>query len=229
MLFTIKKEQWDALKDRFGNNLLKQCPLDNCHVVVLFSGWTAPWQDGGGKPIPLNHASTVAKIRREIVASYPINNLYALATEAYATDTDDDAKILALNFIKSNRRGKGRIIVYGYSWGGDTAVELVNDLNGDNMSIPLLVTIDAALGPFNGPAVRDRMIPENVLVNINHYTTTPKSSVFSQGLPNAAKNPEKTLVVNIKHSGPSHGEMDEVTMPDSVSLIGSVLARFSED
>jgi pimeloyl-ACP methyl ester carboxylesterase len=227
MPFSINKEQWNALNKKFGNSLIQKCLLENRHVVVFFQGWNAPWQETGGKTIPADQVTTIAAIRRDVVSGYNAIQKQGdtLATEAYATDTDDDVKILAREFVKSNRRGNGKVIIYGYSWGGDTAVELAKDLNDDGVSVDLLITIDAALGIFNGPAVRDRTIPENVEENRNHYTKTPNSMVGSRGLPNWAKNPTKTTVDNIAHKGPSHGEMDEVTKADSVSRILNELAE----
>jgi hypothetical protein len=196
--------------------LQRTCPVT--HVFVLFEGWNAPWESEGGKPIPLSRKSTVNTIRKNAISTFntlkagdPKMQQHRFASQAYATDTDDDVKTLAIAFIKANLKNRGKVIIYGYSWGGDTAVELAKDLKDEKINVDLLITIDAALGPFNGPAVRDREIPENVKLCINHYTTTPKSRVQSQGLPFWAKDSKKTTVRNIKHTGPTHGEMDETT------------------
>ena len=85
--------------------------------------------------------------------------------------------------------------------------------------VDLLVTVDAAMGFFNGPAVRDRNIPSNVKTNLNYYTTTPKSRIGSRGLPNWADDKSKTKVLNIKLSGPSHANMDEHTADEVVGKI----------
>lgn len=197
------------------------------HVVVMFSGWNPPWQDGG-RSIPTDDGSTlnamkkniISKVNSSINSKFTLYETHSIAIEAYATDTDDDAKDLAIAFIKNNHSNRGKIIIYGYSWGGDTAVELSIDLKGEK-NIDLLVTIDAALGIFNGPAVRDRNIPNNVRKNINHYTTTPKSRVGSQGLTHYADESDKTLVENIKHTGPTHGQMDEKTSEQAVGYIAN--------
>ena len=200
--------------------------LPQKHVLVMFEGWNAPWEDEGGKPIPPTVKSTINSIRNRIMDGYKEAKLHkssirgdTLAIEAYATDTNDDVKTLASKFIQDNRGG-GKVLIYGYSWGGDTAVELAKDLNDISIDVDLLITIDAALGPFNGPAVRDRTIPNNVKKNRNHYTTTPNSSVGSRGLPNWPKDPKKTVVENIKYQdGTTHGEMDERTANTAVQTI----------
>jgi thioesterase domain-containing protein len=122
-----------------------------------------------------------------------------------------------------NLKNNGKVIIYGYSWGGDTAVELAKDLKAKQINVELLITIDSALGPFNGPAVRDRTIPTNVKMKINHYTTTPKSRIGSRGLSNKAEDSSKTKVINISHTGPTHGQMDEETLSDSVNYILDVI------
>lgn len=202
------------------------CTIPKTHVVVMFEGWNAPWEKEGGKPIPKNAKSTISSIRRKVVDHYNFARHYKtsikderLAIEAYATDTDDDVKDLAIAFIEKNHQSKGKVIIYGYSWGGDTAVELAKDLNAKAIKVDLLVTIDSALGPFNGPAVRDRTVPPNVKLNMNHYSTTPKSRIGSQGLPNWAEDSSKTEVRNISHTGPSHGQMDETTASQAVKYI----------
>lgn len=227
--FAINKEQLNALKSKFGNNLIQKCQIENRrHVVVLFEGINLVfWGERSQKPIPENDVSTVAEIRRGVVSGYPPIQKPGeeLATEAYATDIDDDVKILAKEFIKSNRRGNGKVIIYGYSWGGDTAVELAKDLNDEGIPVDLLVTIDAALGPSSHSLLaRDITIPENVDTNINHYTTTPRSILGSAGLWHVARNRNKTKISNIKHKGPSHADMDEKTMTDSISRILHELA-----
>lgn len=208
-----------------SDNLL-MCKMLKTHVVVMFEGWNAPWEKEGGKSIPKEAKSTISSIRRKVVDQFNFARRYKtsikderLAIEAYATDTDDDVKDLAIDFIEKNNKGNGKVIIYGYSWGGDTAVELAKDLNGKGIQVDLLVTIDSALGPFNGPAVRDRTVPPNVKLNMNHYTTTPQSRIGSRGLPNWAEDSSKTEVRNIKHTGPSHGQMDEKTSSQAVKYI----------
>lgn len=230
-MFTFMREQWEEMQCLIPPPLVQQCPDDDRHVVIFFEGWNGPWTDTGGKPIPLNTKSTLAQLRRDVISNYSTfqsSNLCApaLATEAYATDTDDDVKDLAAAYIKSERKGRGKIIIYGYSWGGDTAIELADDLADENIDVDLLVTIDAALGPFSlDPGVRDIFISTNVRVNVNHYTTTPHSGMLSQGLPTFPKDASKTMVINVKHTGPSHGEMDEKTKDDSVSQIVGALKK----
>lgn len=160
------------------------------HVAVGFEGWNAPWEQEGGKEIPMTKkSSTVVRIMSSVKNRFKRKG-ESTKTKAYATDTDDDVKVMALDFIKKNvTKSAGKIIIYGYSWGGDTAVELAQDLQAHSYIVDLLVTVDAAIGPAS--RWTDRKIPQNVLRNLNYYTTTPKSTVFSQGGSNSAENPKK--------------------------------------
>lgn len=199
-------------------------------VLIAFSGWYAPWQQGGGKSIPLSSSGTLAEIVRSVKEKVGDT----LQAEAYATDTNDDVKTLAIKFIEdhltkdeSSGAQLGKLVIYGYSWGGDTAVELTKDLGNrkSTITVELLVTVDSALGPFNGPAVRDRIIPVNVKKNLNYLTTTPQSRIGSKGMKNTAKNPDKTQVINKVYTGPTHGEMDEYTKSIVIDEMISTLKR----
>jgi dienelactone hydrolase len=196
----------------------------------MFEGWNAPWEEEGGKPVPKNAKTTINAIRRGVINEFNLAQAYktsikddSLAIEAYATDTDDDVKDLAIGFIEKNHTDSGVVVIYGYSWGGDTAIELAKDLDEKQINVDLLITIDAALGPFNGPAVRDRTITGNVKLNLNHYTSTPMSRIGSRGMPNRAKDSRKTTVKNIVHQGPSHGQMDEATAGASINYISDTI------
>jgi len=207
-------------------NVALQCGIITTNVVVMFEGWNAPWQSGGGKPISIHSRSTISGLSRKITDRFYKEKYkkswmleHYLALEAYSTDTDDDVKTLAIKFIEENHQNNGKNFIYGYSWGGDTAVELAHDLNRKGINVDILLTIDSALGPFNGPAVRDRIISANVKINYNHYTTTPKSRIGSKRLPNAAADPSKTEVRNISYTGPSRGQMDEKTADIGVKTV----------
>ncbi len=109
--------------------------------------------------------------------------------------TVNGAVDLAMAFIETNHTEGDNIVIYGYSYGGDAAVELVHKLNEKGYTVNLLVTVDAADGPALGGTV-NRDISENVITNINEYQTR-NSSIGSRGYDNTAKNSEKTNVYNL--------------------------------
>lgn len=81
------------------------------------------------------------------------------------------------------------VVLVGHSLGGDTAVEIANELNSlENgfRKVDLLVTLDSV--GFNND-----IIPQNVAVNYNFITD--EDSLFNDG-PNIAKNVDLTKVIN---------------------------------
>jgi len=101
-----------------------------------------------------------------------------------------------LAFIQRHYNAGDTVVIYGYSRGGDCAVELAAALDGLDTPIPvkLLITVDAAFGAL-GPAVVDRDIPDNVERNINEYQTD-HSRIGSRGDANTAISPGDTTVNN---------------------------------
>ena len=138
----------------------------------------------------------------------------------------DGAVSNAKEFIEENRTGDDDIIIYGYSYGGDAAVELASSLNEDGIGVNLLITVDAADGPLMGTTT-DRIVPENVEVNVNEFQTA-NSVIGSRGDKNKAANPSKTFgVFNINVGnfveGVVHNNIDEITTDFNISLINQTI------
>lgn len=138
----------------------------------------------------------------------------------------------AVHYIETHADTNTVIYAYGYSWGGDFAVELAEKLHKKHQSIELLFTVDATDGPFQNLTVQKK-IPDNVRTNYNYYQTmnlgSSSASNFvlksrkglnvgslnlpgSNGKPNKARNKEKTAVVNCnmtKRDGTYHTNIDE--------------------
>lgn len=85
------------------------------------------------------------------------------------------------------------ITLYGYSKGGDVVLRLTRYLK-DHVTIPLLITIDIANGPWSHKI--NRVVPANVQRNINVYQTTPNFPLRSCGMP-AIPETADTIVENI--------------------------------
>src|SRR5687767_8681004 len=99
------------------------------HVVVAFEGFNAPWEDGGG-PIPETEANVVNAILQGVTAGVESATV-KIARQGYSTDADEDARDLAKAFIEQHLRvvdgqQRGKLVIYGYSMGGDTAIELAD-------------------------------------------------------------------------------------------------------
>jgi len=75
----------------------------------------------------------------------------------------------ALRDIKDNYKNdpRGRVVLYGYSYGGVIATDLAKKMQEEGIDVSLLITADAANGPASGAV--DREMPDNVLSNLNFY------------------------------------------------------------
>jgi hypothetical protein len=83
-----------------------------------------------------------------------------------------------------------KVVLVGHSFGGDTAVEVANDLDSlENRFRPvdLLVTMDAV-------GFKNDVIPQNVK---NHLNVFGEKSLFLNDGPHVARRNEKTKVDNI--------------------------------
>jgi RHS repeat-associated protein len=143
----------------------------------------------------------------------------------------DDAESLnnatqaAYDYIKSNYNvdnGEqvtgGKLVIEGYSYGGVLANHLSERLKAENISVNLLVTVDAAAGPASKDV--NRTVPSNVEKNLNIYQTEP-SAIGSHGGANKAENSNKTKVANVdvtKYTN-QHGKIDDHSQKTVVNKV----------
>ena len=74
------------------------------------------------------------------------------------------------DFITENYEDGDQVILYGYSYGVDVAMDLATKVEEDNIPVDLLITVDGSDGPLQNATV-NKDVPENVRVNINFYQT----------------------------------------------------------
>jgi RHS repeat-associated protein len=198
-----------AFKDPDGND-----------VLVAFTGDFR----GGGSQIKLTDAGTTGEIVLNAWAN-AINNDVEFNGAAFAPGmTSGSAVANAFDFVVKNYTKGEKVILYGYSNGGDFAVELASKLKGEGIDVDLLITVDAADGPLMGTTV-DHSIPDNVKVNVNEYQTT-NSSIGSRGDGNTADDATKTKVINSNLTnvkGVNHGSIDEIAKDLNTSLINKTV------
>ena len=218
---------------------------DGNDVVIAFTGGP----DGGGKTIKPENAGTTGKIlldaqKAAIAKGVEFNGIVITPGVTSGSAVDN-----ALSFIKENYKEGEKLIIYGYSYGGDFAVELSEKLKEQNIKVDLLVTIDASDGPMGNSTVNTE-IPDNVKQNLNIYqeddsgassasqksTNKPSSdgtssgtsdSPGSNGGPNTAANPSKTKVVNgnLTNQLVTHGNIDEKTAKTVSNVISKNLSK----
>lgn len=114
-----------------------------------------------------------------------------------------DQKDKILEKIKE-RRPDQPIVLIGHSFGGDTAVEIAEELNkmeNGFRKIDLLVTLDSV-------GFDNDLIPQNVKRNLNYVANGPYK--FLNDGPNIAQNYKRTEVDNfLRHE--AHSELDDST------------------
>lgn len=135
----------------------------------------------------------------------------------------DNSVNTANDFIKGNYEKGDQVIIYGYSYGGDAAVELSKSLNDQGTKVNLLVTVDNSDGiiGFAANSTVDTKIPGNVETNLNVYQNEPAGKTRANGEPNTAKETNKTMVLNkdVSSPGTTHGNIQQ----KSQTLIESVI------
>ena len=135
----------------------------------------------------------------------------------------DNSVNTANDFINANYEKGDQVIIYGYSYGGDAAVELSKSLNDQGTPVKLIVTVDNSDGliGFGANATVDTKIPENAETNLNVYQNEPADKTRANGGPNTAKDPNKTMVLNydVSSSGTSHANIQQKNQ----TLIESVI------
>ncbi len=169
-------------------------------VVVSFGGGDyMGTNDKGGAP------TIIRKVNEQHIPQEG-GKSQAFASQYWGVSPDiagdlDKATQGAYDFIKANYNVNyhkkvegGKVIIQGYSMGGVMANHLAKRLQGDNIQVDLLITVDAAAA-FETHKV-DRTISANVKDNLNIFQTTP-SIVESCGGSNIAvlpaPTPKKTL------------------------------------
>ncbi len=118
----------------------------------------------------------------------------------YAWDQKED---VIKDILKQKKETK--IALIGHSFGGDTAVEIANELNKINnkfKSVDLLVTLDSV-------GLNNDMIPKNVTKNLNYIASG--NALINDG-PNMARDFKSTKVDNflMDHAHAALDDLEEV-------------------
>ena len=198
-------------------------------VVVAFSGLD-PSNNG--------ETETAGEIINDL-SSLAKNNNSNFAGKAIPSAIKDAGTLKkAIDFVRANYEigSNDQLVVYGYSWGGDNAVEFAQILNELGIKINWLITVDGAKGPASGGLIGDyvdRLIPSNVEKNINIYQTNFfydsesnfRTGIFSRGNPNVAEDPTKTVIFNSKWNHTYHKTIDDASKGFVTQFINRLLTK----
>lgn len=153
-------------------------------------------------------------------------------------DSEDGGTDEALDEIEKAQKANpnGKVIIYGYSYGGVLANHLAKRLDEKNISVDLLITVDAANG--RGSDKVDRNISKNVKKNINYFEKNKSNSKFKRPIGShgaANKGVRKGQVENHDYSsetfngeGLDHYNIDNATVNDVLKNIGDILNGMKE-
>ena len=159
----------------FGmNNPIIFMDIDGNDVIVAFQG--GPF--GGGKTITADNNTSAYNIVAQAESDAMAKNIEFNGTVIGPGYTSGAAVNNAYDFIKANYTAGEKLVIYGYSYGGDPAIELAEKLKADGIIVDLLVTVDATDGPLRNTTVSSE-IPDNVTTNINLYQTDNDGSSSS--------------------------------------------------
>jgi len=141
---------------------------------------------------------------------------------------------------RKNEYSNSRVIIYGYSYGGQLANHLAKRLNKIGVKVDLLITVDAAAGTESNSV--DRTISNNVALNVNffEYLTPSLDPLPNHGAPNTA-DAANTTILNFDMTGQefvdddgktekvNHINIDEASKVATVNYIMAALPRIREE
>jgi RHS repeat-associated protein len=140
--------------------------VEGADVIVAFTGGPT----GGGKTIDYRsqESGTAGKVVRDAENFAKENGIDFSGTVITPGVTSSSSVDNAMAFISRHYTPGEKLVIYGYSYGGDFAVELTAKLGELGIPVDLLITIDASDGPLQQSTV-DNEVPDNVVLNENFY------------------------------------------------------------
>jgi RHS repeat-associated protein len=140
--------------------------FDGRDIIIAFTGGPT----GGGKSVKSDSkdagtAGVLVQKAEQFAKENGIKFSEQVITPGW---TAGSSLSTALEFFKKNYTSGEKVIIYGYSYGGDYAVELAEALEKEGITVDLLVTVDATDGPAQNITINDE-IPGNVISAVNFY------------------------------------------------------------
>lgn len=175
-------------------------------IAVFYHGGAT----GGGKETTVGNAGYTGQIFTNSQLSATNSGREFTGTIIAPGLTSASGVNTGLDFINQNYETGDQVIIYGYSYGVDVAVDLSHNLNEMGINIDLLVTVDGSDGPLQNLTV-NTSIPENVGTNLNIYQTSnsgasssSRSTGSSSGATSSSSGSNSSGSSNRSNSGSSN-------------------------
>ena len=126
---------------------------------------------GGGKPTTVGNAGYTGQYFKNTQSAATANNKEFEGRIIAPGATSASGVQEGIDFFNATYEQGDQVIIYGYSYGVDVAVDLAEALNAASVPIDLLITVDGSDGPLQNITVNNT-IPANVKTNLNVYQTS---------------------------------------------------------
>lgn len=130
------------------------------------------------------------------------------------------------DFLQKYYEKGDQVIIYGYSYGGDNAVNLAEEADSLDIPVNTMIIVDSSDGPLWGSTV-DTSIPDNVEMMVNFYQTSnsgrssasqsvgsgsdsgSSNSPGSRGYPHSAEADNAVVNHDVTAPGVTHGNIQD--------------------
>lgn len=133
---------------------------------------------GGGKTTTPEEAGTTGEIFNSTQAYAESEGREFAGTIIAPGVTSESGVETGLEFFNSNYVEGDQVVIYGYSYGVDNAMDLSTKLGEMGVMVNTLVTVDGSDGPLQNSTV-NTTVPDNVMSNLNVYQTNDSGSSSS--------------------------------------------------
>lgn len=133
--------------------------------------------DGDGKirPQATKNEGYTATLYNKAMAHYRENGEKPVGAIISPSATQGKGVKTGTDFVEKNYEKGDKVVIYGYSYGGDNAVNLAENLQDKNIPVERMVLVDSSDGPLLNTTV-DMSIPNNVKSTLNIYQRDPSGN-----------------------------------------------------
>ncbi len=184
---------------------------DGRDILVAISGWGNI--SAGSKASSTTTEKIMRAVEAQVQGQVPDYN-----SSGWLGALDNSHVQDMVDFIKGNLDTPDeRLVIYGYSAGGENAISLARALQKENINVDLLITVDA-FGGMSSENPFSAGIPSNVKKCINFYQEKATGFTYAKGKALDAVSNE-TALSNILIGNTTHSDIDEDVMNRVIDAI----------